>query len=88
MGIMFQRPKKFSAGVFRAEGRISARFVTGLAELREHPENCGPYERLGLLYNQASIDIDFRESCEVVYGILGDRLTTLFGRTESGRRTG
>ena len=53
--------------------------ITGLAELREHAKIVDQYERLGLLYNQASIDIDFGGSCEVVYGILGDRLTTLFG---------
>ncbi len=53
--------------------------ITGLAELRENPTIVAQYERLGLLYNQASIDIDFRESCEVLHGVLGDRLTTLFG---------
>ncbi len=51
----------------------------GLAKLLHDPSKVSEYERLGLLYNQASIDTSFRESADVLFGILQKRLTTLFG---------
>ncbi|MGC8604276.1 MAG: exo-beta-N-acetylmuramidase NamZ family protein [Desulfomonilaceae bacterium] len=53
--------------------------VTGLAQLVSNPAIVSKYERLGLLYNQASIDTLFRESADVLYDIFHERLTTLFG---------
>jgi uncharacterized protein YbbC (DUF1343 family) len=53
--------------------------VTGLAKLVYDPSIVSEYERVGLLYNQASIDTVFRESADVLFEILQKRLTTLFG---------
>ena len=53
--------------------------VTGLAKLVYDPSIVSEYERVGLLYNQASIDTAFRESADVLFEILQKRLTTLFG---------
>ncbi|MGO8822943.1 MAG: exo-beta-N-acetylmuramidase NamZ domain-containing protein, partial [Desulfomonilaceae bacterium] len=53
--------------------------ATGLAKLVYDPSIVSEYERVGLLYNQASIDTVFRESADVLFEILQKRLTTLFG---------
>ncbi|MHB8203200.1 MAG: exo-beta-N-acetylmuramidase NamZ family protein [Desulfomonilaceae bacterium] len=53
--------------------------ATGLAKLVYDPSIVSEYERLGLLYNQASIDTAFRESADVLFEVLQKRLTTLFG---------
>jgi len=53
--------------------------ITGLAHLVGNPSIVTEYERLGLLYNQASIDTAFRESPDVLFEIFPRRLTTLFG---------
>ncbi len=52
---------------------------TGLSQLIQNPSIVGDYDRLGLLYNQASIAPDLRESADVLYEVFGERLTTLFG---------
>jgi uncharacterized protein YbbC (DUF1343 family) len=52
---------------------------TGLSQLIQNPSIVGDYDRLGLLYNQASIATDLRESADVLYEVFGERLTTLFG---------
>jgi uncharacterized protein YbbC (DUF1343 family) len=53
--------------------------VTGLAKLAHNPALVSEYGRLGLLYNQASIDTSFRESPDVLFEFFQTRLTTLFG---------
>ncbi|MCL5123821.1 MAG: DUF1343 domain-containing protein [Deltaproteobacteria bacterium] len=55
------------------------KLVTGLAQVVQNPAILTDYKRLGLLYNQASIDSRFRESADVLFEIFRDRLTTLFG---------
>ncbi|MFH0959690.1 MAG: DUF1343 domain-containing protein [Pseudomonadota bacterium] len=45
----------------------------------ENPSIVANYGRLGLLYNQASIATDLRESADVLFEVFGERLTTLFG---------
>lgn len=52
---------------------------TGLSQLIENPSIVANYGRLGLLYNQASISADLRESADVLFEVFGERLTTLFG---------
>lgn len=53
--------------------------TTGLAQLIDKPSIVDEYQRLGLLYNQSSIDTGFRESADALYQIFPNRLTTLFG---------
>ncbi|MGC8659316.1 MAG: exo-beta-N-acetylmuramidase NamZ family protein [Desulfomonilaceae bacterium] len=55
------------------------KLVTGLAQVVQNPAILSDYRRLGLLYNQASIDGRFRESADILAEIFRERLTTLFG---------
>jgi uncharacterized protein YbbC (DUF1343 family) len=53
--------------------------VTGLDRVLAEPELLAGAGRLGLLYNQASVNRNFRPAADLVHKVLRDRLTTLFG---------
>jgi uncharacterized protein YbbC (DUF1343 family) len=53
--------------------------TTGLERLISEPERLRDAGRLGLLYNQASVDRRFRDAPTLVNAALPGRLTTLFG---------
>lgn len=53
--------------------------VTGLEHILDQPELAQGAGRLGLLYNQASIDKELRSAPELISAAFPNRLTTLFG---------
>jgi uncharacterized protein YbbC (DUF1343 family) len=58
---------------------MTPRCVVGLEHLRAHPELAKHWGRCGLLCNQASTTQDFKPAWQVLFDILGPRLTALFG---------
>lgn len=53
--------------------------VTGLEKISTEPQLLEKAGRLGLLYNQASVDRRFRSAPEVIFRAFPDRLRVLFG---------
>jgi uncharacterized protein YbbC (DUF1343 family) len=53
--------------------------ITGLERILKKPEFLAHAGRLGLLYNQASVDSHFRSAAELVSEVFPGRLTALFG---------
>lgn len=58
---------------------MAPKCLVGLEYFRAHPELAKHWGRCGLLCNQASTTFDFEPAWQVVYDLVGKRLTSLFG---------